>query len=314
MGRILEWIGPKVGTFLGSGLTLGLFFNAAAYVKDKRDATKKEEKEKYEKSPEYRKNQIREQFSTAIENPLTEPGSPPFIKRDDIERLLLSAAHSPEGWMFIFYGPPGSGKTSYLRHSAQKLMEEDNMPVLFLEVPHVKKALNLPPEADLKEWIPKNSLIIIDQVENNDLDGNTKGELRKLAVESRNSEGHFNVIVAASEVEAAKTLLRLNGMDKIMALARTDRLTWKGKEVSEFIRLSQKCNHIRNAQEYGELAGAPGFLARMHHNSLSSRDWKQKAQEYQKNRRAFKDEVDSTRGWCWDDEEVHNDTESGERE
>ena len=206
-----------------------------------------------------------------------------------------------DGCLFVMYSPAGAGKTSYLLKSANDL-RQNQIPVLYLEAEmDVHSALGINPQEQLKNWVPHNALIIIDQAEKLDLDSpRVQAYLRALATHSRNTRGKFNVLVAVSNVQHAKTILWLNGLDKITALARSPFFKWTRNEVERFLQNSPTARAVNGAQALAEKAAAPLFLERLHRSEVST-DWEREADICHKEWDSYL-EVDACAGITLEDE------------
>ena len=169
------------------------------------------------------------------------------------------------GGLWFIYSSPGSGKSTHIREYIDHVVSRNGHATVLSGISSIEKLrheLSIPVDGQLSAFIPKDTLIAIDQLESCQIGVDTDNFFVSLATESRN-DGVFRVVVCVSEPEKADRWLRLNGREKIKDLCSPNVLRWKDFEVDTFIakrfcRLSSEEKKV--LRELALRAGLPGFL------------------------------------------------------
>ncbi len=164
----------------------------------------------------------------------------PLIKNPKVEKILNTSFHNTYGGIHLLVAPPGSGKTTYLRSYAnQSIGDGGRVQYFACELQTRKQFFESFGDAkranDLFEVIPKNSVIIIDQIEHfENLNEEIKSLLKHLAYESRRVSG-VSVIVSTASIKFAQEILRLNGNDKIRVNGAVSDWRWTPELIDKYI-------------------------------------------------------------------------------
>ena len=167
------------------------------------------------KSEQFMKDAVKSKFRTVIPVVL---GANPSIPNKKLD-LHLESAISPTKLrsLSVVYGPPGVGKSTYLRDFAMRQIRGGRHAVVLVSVTSIlelKNLLSIPVNSEISEFIPDGSIIILDQQENIQSSECTDIMYITLALEAWRT-GKFHVFVCISKPVAAKRVLNLNGGEKI---------------------------------------------------------------------------------------------------
>jgi hypothetical protein len=171
-----------------------------------------------------------------------------FTKR--IEDLLRDSRLSG---VCVLAAPPGTGKTAYLRTAINAILQSaDNVcPTIFYVEgldPKYFQTLGVPEARDnYGEFLPKNSVVIFDQVDNNRIDEFQEAFIVKMATQSRNSWGGFRVFVQVSDPQSALKILKLNCNEKIFLGVNPLMYRWGEIEMKEFV--NKACPNLTDEQK-----------------------------------------------------------------
>lgn len=144
----------------------------------------------------------------------------PLITNPRVEKILRSSFNNKYGGIHVLVAPRGSGKTTYLRSYANQFIKIGGRVQFFASELKSKKQFftafgDENRSMDLFEMLPKNSAIIIDQIEHQErLNDEMKSLLKHLAYESSRTEG-ISIIISTANISLTKEILKLNGNDKI---------------------------------------------------------------------------------------------------
>jgi len=193
-------------------------------------------------------------------------GGNPYVKNPQLSHSLKSFTDpSKLGGLRILYGPQGSGKSTHIREYISELISEGGHGIVLTgtsSMEDLRRELHVPIHGELSDYVPKGTLIVIDQVENIKIDNDTDRFFRSLATESRN-RNMFRAVVCVSEPDTSLRLLELNGKEKIKDLCSSDVLKWGELEIDEFI--DQRFPHMASVEKkflrgLAIHASLPGFL------------------------------------------------------
>lgn len=162
---------------------------------------------------------------------LKEPAS--YVPNEEVIQDLFNILELDIGGLFVFGAPAGAGKTTYLNVSLRKFQckYKDRRRIYYISglTPKSFEVLGIPPGRMYHEFLPTESIIIIDQVDNSQNNSVLSKEIEELlvqlATQSRNSRA-FHVILVISNPEVMKIVLTLNGGEKIYSAVKTQRLKW----------------------------------------------------------------------------------------
>jgi hypothetical protein len=125
-----------------------------------------------------------------------------------------------------------------------------------------RATLGIPCGKELNAFVPKHSLLVFDQVENESLDETTGKYVRSLATESRRAPT-FHVVICVSSLKETADLLNLNGRDKLSPLIPIQEVKWTDQQVDAFV--DKRFVHMREDERklikrMGCVTKCPGFL------------------------------------------------------
>lgn len=167
-------------------------------------------------SEQFSRDAVKKKFSTVIPVDL---GANPLIPNTVLAaQLLRSISPTKLRSLSVTYGPPGIGKSTYLRNFAMKQINDGGHAVVLTSVTsmlELKNLLSIPAHDDISNYVPVSSIIILDQQENVQTSESTDIMYRALALEARRT-WKFNVFVVVSQPALTKRILKLNGGDKII--------------------------------------------------------------------------------------------------
>ena len=194
----------------------------------------------------------------------------PLVRNEKVDKVLSQAFARKYGGISVIVAPPGSGKSTYLRHFANNFLESGGFVQYFASelnssAQFYKTFGSDERSEDLFTLMPEKSVIVLDQVETwGTINDDMKRLLRHLALESRRTTNR-NVIVSVSDMEVAKLVLCLNGNDKIRAIAGSEVFMWDSHMVDEFVRRAPNFKSLteeqhKRLQKFAIHAASPGFL------------------------------------------------------
>jgi hypothetical protein len=160
---------------------------------------------------------------------------------DEMHRAI-SGGHG----IFVCGVPPGSGKSTYMKLLMEKLSKSDvGMSIRLIrngttaiQERKLHSLLRIPESRCLSEFLPPNSLIIIDQFDvklTEDLKEGIRNYIVELATDSANSK-QFKIIFCVSDARLEKAILKSNGFEKIRRLIQ-DRhsFEWTEIQINQYI-------------------------------------------------------------------------------
>lgn len=207
---------------------------------------------------------------------------------------LVDKKRSGDG-VLVVVAPPGSGKSTYLRSIVnEKIAKEKDFHVAlfgselrscdqFFERFGDAKRKN-----DLFDHLPSSALIVMDQVEDVTLNDDVKYLIKHAAIESRRTGG-CSIVVSTSSIDVARSILSLNGNDKIKQWGKAKDFQWSDDIVDECV--AKSCDNWSQAskdklREYGRIARSPAFMR----NAVSFRDeheWRKLAGKFARDWKSF---------------------------
>jgi hypothetical protein len=195
----------------------------------------------------------------------------PVIRNGKVEETLKRTFTSKFGGVSVIVAPTSSGKSTYLRDYSNKFTADSQGFIQYFasELRTRKQFFDAfggkERESDLFSIIPKNSVIILDRVDDvKILTSDMKNLFRHLALESRRISG-INVILSTSNLSVAETVLKLNGNDKFQHVGSSKDFQWSEKMIDGFIENSEEFNlwsvdDRKQLRERAMHAKSPGFL------------------------------------------------------
>lgn len=192
-----------------------------------------------------------------------------FVPKQSVDEALKKGFADPYGGVQVLYAPSGSGKSSYLKHA---LAQNKGRPALYISkftsAKEFYSHLYMKGNELVSDFVPENSVIVIDQMEQTLLTAEVRSAILHLATDSRGSAGKYNVIMCFSNAEAARQVLLLNGMDKIFPMCDRSVFHWGGQDIKKFCEhacVNWKPEQIERLESLALTAKCPGFLQNVLH-------------------------------------------------
>ena len=193
----------------------------------------------------------------------------PFIKNNRVEDILISSFGDKYGGVKVIVAPPGAGKTTYIRGYVNNFINNHQGKVQFFgsEINTMddfyRRFGDIERRFDLFELLPQKSVIVIDQIEHfRELPMEMENLILHLACESRRT-AECNIVIVLSDIKIARTILALNGSDKIKQSGKSSDFQWNSAELLEFVKIGCSSWSDRDKTkliELGNIAMNPGFL------------------------------------------------------
>lgn len=200
----------------------------------------------------------------------------PVIPFPSLEKHLLVALRDCEdGGVWMFGAPEGSGKSTYLNRCLELFQSESqrrhvsvHQGVNALRDRSIHLALGVPLIEPISRYIPRGTIIVIDQVDCKveAIDDKISEYVVELATDSRNSKC-YSVIICVSNPEVMIKLLRLNNMEKIKEICHPKYLQWTSLQTKQFIHEVFKSWTYDEKQQLAEAchkSNSPGVLHEAH--------------------------------------------------
>jgi hypothetical protein len=211
-------------------------------------------------SDQFARDAVKQKFSTVIPADL---GANPSIPNTVlVAQLTRSISPTKLRSLTVAYGPQGVGKSTYLRNFAMKQINGGGHAVVLTNVTsmlELKNLLSIPTHDDISNYVPVDSIIILDQQENIQASESTDIMYRALALEARRT-GKFHVFVGVSQPALTKRILKLNGGDKINMLCPSTDLKIDKDKVDTFITSRLSTLVLEEREELRQLAHVAGVL------------------------------------------------------
>lgn len=173
----------------------------------------------------------------------TEESNPPIslpdghlVSNERVVSKLLTIMTSKPYCVLVVGAPPGSGKTSYLAEAMKKFLSEQNGRRLYYfesGLIDLYDRWKIPRHQPLTPYIPQDSVLIFDQVDDRELSSTKKDWIVALATQARNS-AKFHVILLVSFPKTMEDILKLNGGKKIMSAFSSDVFIWTRDQLESF--------------------------------------------------------------------------------
>lgn len=165
-----------------------------------------------------------------------------IIQCDELIDKMMRKIKSSAFGLFVFAAPSGSGKTTVIKMLVNKIKRDHIVKYIkdgneVLEKRDIKELLKVPHRRSLSDYIPNNSVIILDQIDYPfNLSNDIRSYLISLAVDSSNWK-QYKVIVCVSDFNIAKSILKCNGYEKISRLCQYSDLQWSDEQLEKLIDL-----------------------------------------------------------------------------
>ena len=177
-----------------------------------------------------------------------EPDEVNDIILNDSVRYVTSVLQTSNYGLLIIAAPAGSGKSTYLMKALQNLYPMRMMKVFrggayLQDTKKILSSFGIPDYAKLSTYLPRGSIIIIDQVDFTAAAFNytIQANIADLATDSHNSKGYL-VILCISDAQFALKALECNGGEKINLAVAPEKLKWTENEARAFL-------HLKNVPE-----------------------------------------------------------------
>lgn len=164
-----------------------------------------------------------------------------------------------EGGVLVIGAPPNSGKTTYLKMAVRALScnQELKKPIIWMESP-TEKSLDWLTDItgqDFVEYLPDETVLIFDQVDNTTVTEEFKIFLKTLATKSINhniagtNKKKFHSILIVSCANVMEIVLLLNGGKKFFSLFHSNDFIWQSAEKLHYIKEYCRVNNVSNENE-----------------------------------------------------------------
>ena len=145
--------------------------------------------------------------------------------------------------LLVISAPAGTGKSTYLMKALQKMTTKRRMKFFtggayLQDFKKILSSFGMPDHAKLSTYLPKKSIVIIDQVDFTGAAFNEtiQANITDLATDSHNSKKYL-VILCVSDAKFAKKVLLCNGGEKINLVVPPVKLKWTKCDAEKFISL-----------------------------------------------------------------------------
>jgi len=164
------------------------------------------------------------------------------ILNDSVERITTVLQESEYG-LLVISAPAGTGKSTYLMKALEKMTPKRRMKIFtggayLQDFKKILSSFGMPDYAKLSKYLPKKSIVIIDQVDFTGAAFNDtiQANITDLATDSHNSKKYL-VILCVSDADFAKRVLLCNGGEKINLAVPPVTLKWTKCDAEKFIRM-----------------------------------------------------------------------------
>lgn len=165
-----------------------------------------------------------------------------YIENEKMVSSFIDILESNVFGVIVVGAPNGAGKSTSLNMAVRKFKEKKQNSNIFyttaLTPGLFRESLGIPKDHLIRDYIPRNSFIFIDQIDLNELTDINKNFLVDLATSSVNSK-KFIVIICVSNSEIFSNILKLNGSQKIIAAFPPSMFKWDEDRLRMFLK-SQK--------------------------------------------------------------------------
>lgn len=209
---------------------------------------------------------------------------------DDLIDILCTTILSDTYGIFVLAGPAGSGKSTFMKMTKDKLHGEYPYTKVIkcgstaLMSKNIHQLLKIPIGHALSDYLPTGTLIIVDQidVQIESFATDVQYYITELAADSVNS-GKFKLIFCVSDPTTAKEILGCNGGDKIQPICASESLKWTDQQLAAFIAIKLPNFNEQSVDNLKQLAAScgnpPGLIVKASfyasgNDSISSDEWK----------------------------------------
>ena len=189
-----------------------------------------------------------------------------FVDNGEAVRKLTSILSSKLHCLLVVGAPPGSGKSVSLGKAMDLVLRErpQRRIYYFAGLVDIYEQWQLPKTVTLASIFPTDAVLVFDQVDDRALTSSQQDWMVSLATQARNST-RFHVVVLVSYPDTMRTILRLNGGEKIMAALSTTAFAWSNEHVEQCIQrvflppLTETCRQ-QLVTCIAESSGSPGLV------------------------------------------------------
>ena len=178
-------------------------------------------------------------------------GASTIIPHDSLTEEILFTINDENGGVTVIGAPPGSGKSTYVKDAVMRArtMYPSLKIKLFgrgtslLQLDELHNKFGIPPSRLMSTFLPKGTVIVIDQVDNTPsrLNELSREYIVHLATDSRNSK-IYSIILCVSNPETFREILKLNGGDKIKPIfPYMGTMKWNNNQMEQFV--SENLSH-----------------------------------------------------------------------
>jgi len=182
--------------------------------------------------------------------------------------------------ILVFAAPQGAGKSTFINMVLKKIKSEKSYTKLklikngstILLTKGLHSIFQIPSEFSLSDFLPKNSVIIIDQIDfqMDPLPADIRSYLTELATDSSNS-GTFKIVLCVSDAKVSRDILECNGGEKIHLICGCKNIPWADHQLADYVTLrlpdisqehkSKLCELARNCHNIPSLVANAAVLS-----------------------------------------------------
>jgi hypothetical protein len=184
---------------------------------------------------------------TRDEDETIDPDSFPIIPHPGITDRVIRAVEMGfrYGGVYVFGAPTSAGKTTYVNEAVMTIRTRypkmivrvfGNGKVLLADQ-GIHRRLGVPEDKLLSKFIMKGAVLIIDQADMSmaNFEQSMCDYIVELATDSSNSK-RYSVIVCVSDPHVYRTIIRLNGMEKVAPIVRdVNTVKWSKDQMKALI-------------------------------------------------------------------------------
>lgn len=213
-----------------------------------------------------------------------------IVSFKDITDIIFRRVTNVDYGVFVLAAPPGSGKSTLIKMTLPELRKKFRYIKILrddgnLFGMNIQESLYIPRRCALSEYLPAETLIIIDQIDLKieSLSPDLKAYITALAADSVNSK-KFKMLFCVSDPNTAREILSCNGGEKVQEISCRDSLVWSKDQLGAFIRIKLPHLSSQGIEKLKSLAkvckNSPGLIekATVHlagdEKSISEGDWK----------------------------------------
>lgn len=160
-----------------------------------------------------------------------------FIDNDAVMKKL-SRVFSEKPYCVLVVGAPiGCGKSTYVRKAMRlaSLKSPERRLYYFSGLVNLYEQWKLPMTVRLSSILPRDAVLIFDQVDDREITSSQQNWIVNLATQARNS-AKFHVVVVVAYPDVMRTILHLNGGQKIMSAFSSRAFWWNDEMMGQLIQ------------------------------------------------------------------------------